>query len=311
MVSAAGCRDDELESGEPVVARIGDEVVTRSALEHELERRTSRSPAVGADPDAPARVLEEMIEARVQIAAARARGLDESPEYVHAAEQLLVRQLRRRELSERLDAVDVGRAQVEAAYLAEPERFTVPERLHAAIVEVKVPNHSAGPARELARSKAEALLAEARATGSGYRGFGPIAARHSDDRVSRYKGGDVGWFEDADPGRLDPAVHAALVALESAGDIGPVVETESGFHLVMLIERAPAQLRPLEQVAPVLHAELVESARAEVEAAWFAAMASEIGVETDAAVLATVEPPRAAAVAGADNDPPRPPGLPR
>ncbi len=68
--------------------------------------------------------------------------------------------------------------------------------------------------------------------------FGTLAARHSDDPGSAARGGDLGALSWQTP-VVEPFKSTAF-ALENAGDLSPVIETSFGFHVIKLLERAPA-----------------------------------------------------------------------
>ena len=64
--------------------------------------------------------------------------------------------------------------------------------------------------------------------------FATIASIHSLDRSTRLNGGDLGWFP---RGLLTiPVLEAEIFALEP-GELGDIVETEIGFHIIQNIDR--------------------------------------------------------------------------
>ncbi len=58
-------------------------------------------------------------------------------------------------------------------------------------------------------------------------------------------------------GALEEAYAKAAVALERRGDVSPVVETSYGFHVLILLERIPAQIVPREERRRVVREEVV------------------------------------------------------
>ncbi len=59
------------------------------------------------------------------------------------------------------------------------------------------------------------------------------------------RGGDLDFVP---RGRTPPPFDAAAAALKKPNDLSPVVETQFGFHIIQLLERAPASTAPFEQV---------------------------------------------------------------
>ena len=84
-----------------------------------------------------------------------------------------------------------------------------------------------------AKDKAEEVLAELQEEDAD---FAQIAQSNSDHFDTRYEGGDMGFLvpgeidEEGKP-KLDPVLEEALFALQ-AGDMSPIVQTESAFHIL-------------------------------------------------------------------------------
>ncbi len=84
-----------------------------------------------------------------------------------------------------------------------------------------------------ARDKAEEVLGQLQEEGAD---FAEIAQSNSDHFDTRYDGGDLGFLvpgevdEDGKP-KLDPVLEEAAFALQE-GEISPIVQTESAFHIL-------------------------------------------------------------------------------
>lgn len=90
-------------------------------------------------------------------------------------------------------------------------------------------------AREIARVKAESLLAEIRRGGD----FEQIAKRESMDPSSKDTGGDLGWNR---RGGFVKAFEDMAFAL-GPGSVSPVVETTFGFHVIRVDRVQPAEVK--------------------------------------------------------------------
>jgi parvulin-like peptidyl-prolyl isomerase len=71
-----------------------------------------------------------------------------------------------------------------------------------------------------------------------------LASASSIDPVGRKQAGDMGWVNE---GSGFPALEAAIKDLKE-GEVSEVIETPRGFHLVMIIDRAPGRQRPLTEI---------------------------------------------------------------
>ncbi len=124
-------------------------------------------------------------------------------------------------------AASVTDDQVRVRYLAERARFTQPEQYCA--------KHILVPEEATARDLLTRL-----ALGSD---FGELAAEFGTDGT-KSRGGDLGCFG---LGAMVPEFEAAVVAAPVGESVGPV-QTQFGYHLVLVYDHTPARVRPLSEV---------------------------------------------------------------
>jgi peptidyl-prolyl cis-trans isomerase D len=212
-------------------------------------------------------------------------------------ERLEAIQAERREVQESLVAaqpflaqVQVGAAQVQAYYQANPAEFRVPERVRAeylvlsaealgrrepvaeadlkAAYEARASQYRVDEQRRashvLVKTEEEAarLAAEARKNPGR---FAELARKHSQDPGSAANGGDLGLFG---RGMMVPAFEAAAFRMQ-VGEISAPVKSEFGWHVIRVTGVQPAKVRPLAEVRAELAAELArqQGARRFAEAA--------------------------------------------
>jgi len=133
--------------------------------------------------------------------------------------------------------------------------------------------------------------------------LGAVAARYSDDRATRYLGGDAGWIARRDS-RFDAALVAAAFEL-GPGELTPVVETVRGFGFAKLIDRRVQRTPTLEEVGPSIRRRLLDERRQHARDAFLAEVAAETGASIDEVLLASLPAPTAVVKAE-----PQPPPLP-
>jgi peptidyl-prolyl cis-trans isomerase SurA len=176
-------------------------------------------------------------ELRAELAKA---GLGSPEEY----RRFLMDQMRRTELQRRLidqmrqegriPPVNVSEAEVEEAF--NRSRAALPRRPATITFRQIVIAPTASPAaKEVARAKAESLLAEIKAGTD----FERVARRESADSVSRERGGDLGW---ARRGAMVPEFERWMFGLRP-GDMSPVVETVHGFHIIRVDRVQPGEVK--------------------------------------------------------------------
>jgi peptidyl-prolyl cis-trans isomerase D len=135
-------------------------------------------------------------------------------------------------------------------YTANEKRYTALEERRASHILVKADAGAAAADRAKARAKAEALLADIKKNPAS---FADMARKNSDDPGSAEKGGDLDFFGRG--GLAAKPLEDAAFALK-ADEIGPLVESEFGFHLVKLTAMRGGDKRSFESVRAEIEAEV-------------------------------------------------------
>ena len=94
---------------------------------------------------------------------------------------------------------------------------------------------------EEVKKKAEDLLKQVKAGGD----FAALAKQYSEDEGSKVMGGDLNFFG---KGQMVPEFDAAAFAMQP-GQISDLVKTQYGFHIIKLVEKRAAGVRPLDRSA--------------------------------------------------------------
>jgi len=124
-------------------------------------------------------------------------------------------------------------------YDANEDQMRKPVEVHARHILVK-PESSETAAHKVAKGKIDAILAEVRA-GSN---FAQLATERS-EAPSAEKGGDLGYFG---PGQMVPSFEQAAFALQP-GEVSDVVQTQFGYHIILLEDRRGGELAPMDEVS--------------------------------------------------------------
>jgi peptidyl-prolyl cis-trans isomerase D len=131
------------------------------------------------------------------------------------------------------------------------QRLSGQEQRRASHILINAAKDAPAAEREKARAKADGLLADVR---KDSKSFAQLARKNSDDPGSAANGGDLDFFA---KGAMVKAFEDAVFALKK-GEISAVVETEFGFHIILLTDiKAPAT-PSLEAMRPKLEADLRE-----------------------------------------------------
>jgi peptidyl-prolyl cis-trans isomerase D len=128
-------------------------------------------------------------------------------------------------------------------------RFTAPEERQASHILINADSAQPLAARQAAKAKAEALLAEARKNPAG---FAELARKHSQDTGSAGQGGDLGFFG---RGAMVKPFEDAAFGMKPGEFAGPV-ETDFGYHVIQLNGIKGGGKRPFDDVKAEITAEL-------------------------------------------------------
>ncbi len=246
-----------------IVAVVNSDLIMLSDVKHELapEQERIRRQHRGDELTHRLKVAEymaltKMIERRLQLQEAKARGVDVSDQEVKQAVEQMKRQGEQVEASNPVNARDVrdqltllkvvdrevrsgvmvGDAEMKRYYQEHRDRFALPEEYTLSQILIQ-PRSSEDSTNAL--NKARRVMQELK------RGekFEDLAVQYSEG-LNASRGGRLGLVRQ---GELIPAIERAIAPLRPGG-ISDIIETAEGFHIIRVEEKKPRQFRPFEEV---------------------------------------------------------------
>jgi len=149
--------------------------------------------------------------------------------------------------------VSVSDAEIKTFYEGNRNRFGQPEERQARHILIQVAADADEEAVKKARAQAEDIRARLKKDPGQ---FEALAKEFSQDPGSSSRGGDLGFFG---RGTMVPAFEDAAFA-QPKGEIGDVVRSDFGFHIIQVEAIRAATTRPLEAVREEIRAELSKQA---------------------------------------------------
>ncbi len=163
----------------------------------------------------------------------------------------------RRLLDQKTDGVAEADDEMVAAFYEENrEMFGVPETVSASHILLATGPDDDEAAREAARAELEEVREKLLA---GELSFEDAASEHSACPSSQ-RGGDLGMFS---RGQMVPSFEAAAFS-QPIGEIGEIVETDFGYHLILVTAREEATEQSLEEVRADIAEQLVMGEKQEI-----------------------------------------------
>lgn len=146
--------------------------------------------------------------------------------------------------------VTVNPDEVQEFYKNNKARFTSDEERRASHILIKAPADMPAAEKAKAKAKAEELLAEARKNPAG---FAELAKKESQDEFSAPKGGDLEFSGRG--GFISKPFEEVVYALKK-GEIGNVLQSDFGYHVIMLTDVRGGVVRPFDEVKAGIEADL-------------------------------------------------------
>ena len=170
------------------------------------------------------------------------QGLSESQLRKNIEESLSLQQVLDRAGKDAPAATD---ADIQKFYDDNPDKFNVPEQVHAAHILLKVDAKDTPEQKAETKKKLEGIRADIEANKIS---FADAAAQYSQDPSNAKSGGDLGFFRRGQ--MVKPFEEAAFST--SPGTLSQVVETQFGYHIVRVLELKPAGKAALDEVKPTI-----------------------------------------------------------
>ncbi len=284
-VALSGCSPKR--AGE-VLARVGDTVITTDDFKHEMQWRLDHHRPL---PEKSA-LLEEMVAHELALQKVRARGLEKNFDVQRNYQEMLVGELRDRELAPKLASVKVSPEEIQDAYARDIAKYTIPAKIRLAVIYIKADRKMTTQQKGEAETKMAAAVAAAKSLKDFSHGFGSIAMDYSEDQASRYRGGDIGWLDDGAPAfRWPKEVVEAGFALQQTGDITPIIRASNGLFLVMKTDSRDKSVIPLANVSISIQRRLLAQKKRQVEQDFSKELRASAPVQTDAIALLQIDYP--------------------
>jgi parvulin-like peptidyl-prolyl isomerase len=245
-------------ASDPVILSLDGGELRRSDFERYVTELEAQQQTA-LDPSVRDALLQDWLERRVLVLAARARGLV-GPAASPSEERTAVELLLSAEIGSRLA---VGEEEVAAYYTSHGSEFTVPEQVALRQILVPTANEARDVQRRLQKDpKTFEMLAQAISRG-------PEAPR----------GGLMGSFSS---GQLPPELEAAAFPLPPGQTTG-VVQTSLGFHVLRVESRTPARTLSLAEARDRIHAQLLAGKSARAQRDFVAGLMARAKVNHEAA----------------------------
>lgn len=297
LLVACGRQKEEpaAESNVPPLARVGDAVVTVEDFNFEVSRRLEQGRPVSNAED----VLQDLILRQAMLQKASESGVLDDPIAKREIENQMLSQWLEQSLQAEKQNIRVTDEELSREYEENMASFSRPAMVRMAVLMRKV-NPSDGEETieslraELVEAKERYLANPGEVTREGrLPGFGEIAVNATEDAVSRYRGGDMGWIQEGmSHSRIPSQVLQAGFSLEP-GSVSDVIVVEDGLYVVLNSGRREAQVVPFEEAKTSLRRPLLRKKQDAVEHSFKSNLLASVAVDVNTAKVSELKIPEA------------------
>ena len=236
-------------SADQVIVRVGERTITRTSLDMGIKRLSQKRRQKATDKQM-ASVVDQLVEQTLFAEEARAMGLDkdENVQFLiqDTVDKMLANLYVRRHV---LPAVQVSEADIAVYYKSHTTLWRRSETVCARHILLRV--NPMATAQEVTVVESRAL--EIKRKLEAGEDFARLAENFSQDTGTKKNGGDLGFF--TRKGKV--AVISDAVFAMQPGEISEPVRSSVGYHILQMIERRQAGVKPLEEVSGEIRSRLL------------------------------------------------------
>lgn len=233
---------------DPVLGKLGDFVIRKSDMDRFIGYHPdSEQKAIRENPDRILSLLRRMLEARAVSDVARKEKFQERRD-VREQLQYITEDFLSREYLKKVVMADVTVSEEEMReyYRANEENLAAPEQVRVRQILIRVSPGFTEEEKEKAKARAREVLGRVRGGEDFVKAVG--AYSEDPDPEVRKAGGDLGYFT---RGQMIQVIEDAAFSLKP-GEIGDLVETPFGYHIIKLEELIEARTRSFDEVKDLI-----------------------------------------------------------
>jgi peptidyl-prolyl cis-trans isomerase C len=206
------------------LARVGDVTITVGQLAHRINRMSRYVRGRYQSLEKKRKLLDSMVEFEVLAKEAARRGFADNPDVVRMLRQVMIQRLRQRVVEQKVKRSDISEQDVKAYYKKHERQYNKPETVRVSHILVKD------------EDTAKRVLAQVKKKGDDPRAFRALVQKHSLDKATKRRAGDLRYFTRQDKRVPKPVIEAAF-KLKKRGEVGGPVRSERGWHVIKLTHR--------------------------------------------------------------------------
>ncbi|MDR3556687.1 MAG: peptidylprolyl isomerase [Syntrophobacteraceae bacterium] len=262
----AGRKLDEKQTS-TLKQRILDSLVAREVLKQQAEKEGIKADPAAVDSQMAA--INKSTTPENFAASLKQMNMTEATFKEYLATELTIKKLIDHDLAPK---VTVTPQEVKAFYDSNPKLFNAPEMIRASHILIKVGPTASAKEKKAAMAKIKAVQKRLRKGED----FAKVAKEVSEDTGTKANGGDLNFFA---KGQMVPEFEKAAFALKP-GQVGDVVKTSFGYHLIKVTAIKPAGKVPFDKIKDRIEQHLKAQKMQKALPEYIAGLKSKAKIET-------------------------------
>jgi len=271
------------EHNKNIIAKIGQFEISKKEFAKELAYRSGNYAEV-ADKQL---LLEEMIVKKLFLNKAYSMELPSRESIQREYNQILMAKVREEHIEKARKAIEISDDDVKKSYEVNKELYKIPNKRQFAILFFKKRLKNSEKEKIIVSqtfSDIEALAKENK-LGKAKKGFGSYAINYSEHQVSRYRGGELGWFSQGKNVNWEQEVLDVGFKLKDIGDLSGMIETKKGYYLIRLMDETKEKYQAFNKVKAKVRHQLILAKQKEVKESFNKVLRAEFDIEVDLSKL--------------------------
>ncbi len=270
-----------------IIATIGDFEITKSEFIAQMHYRGG-SNISQLNKKA---LLNEMIERKLFLNKAKSIKLEDDINIQRAYNSMIIGEIRRQFIEAKRKKIIITDEELNSYYEAHKSEYKLPLKRKIAILFFK----KRAKIENIERQKITEIFSEITKLYKKHllpiasKGFGNYSINYSEHQVSRYRGGELGWFTQNTTTLWEKDVLDRAFLLSKVGDMSEMIETSKGYYLVRLMEEKKEKYRTLSQVKSKVRYALITSKQKAIKDNFKIALQKEFVQDIDLSKLDEIE----------------------
>jgi peptidyl-prolyl cis-trans isomerase C len=246
---------EQAKNDKEILVRIGGEVITRADLELRISGMPPEMQKKYATKEQKKEYLDQLVRGKLLALEAKASGIDQEKIFSLRLQDTVNRTLANEYIQKNVyPVINVTEKDIEAWYNAHKDDFKNPAMVKAQHILVRVPPETT-KIEDLNGYLMKAQHIKSELTGGA--SFESLAAKYSDDMMSKMKGGELGYITRK---KMLPEFAEAAFAVKK-NEISNPVRTASGYHIIRITDRIEESYKTLKGAESEIRTLLLEKKR--------------------------------------------------